>query len=210
MDGLMDERLMRHPVIVFDIGNVLVRFDRQEIARAFGLSDALYRGIFESGLWLWLDTGLMTVGEIAKLMCEAAHTSSRSDYLLTAELLEHFDRVMQPLSGTLLLPELKKAGKRLYYLTNYGTPVIERTMERFPFFSYFDGGVISSHEHLIKPMPRIYQLLCEKYGFRPQDAVFIDDNADNIHAAEQLGFEVWQFFGQPLTDLGQEGRAKNA
>ncbi len=194
----MDERLIRHDVIVFDVGNVLVRFDPKRIAKSFGLSDELYRGVFESGLWLWMDTGLMTVGALADLMCAAAHTDSREDYLKVASLMEGFVREEEPLSGSLMLPELKRAGKRLYYLTNYATPMFERTMERFPFFRYFDGGVISGREHIIKPMPRIYELLCERYGFRPQEALFIDDNADNIAAAEKLGFNVWHYQGEPI------------
>lgn len=194
----MDERLIRHDVIVFDVGNVLVRFDPREISKSFGFSEALYRGVFESGLWLWMDTGLITVGALADLMCAAAHTDSREDYLKVADLLENFVTQEAPLSGSLLLPELKQAGKKLYYLTNYATPMFERTMARFPFFEYFDGGVISGREHIIKPMPRIYELLCERYGFRPEDALFIDDNPDNIAAAQKLGFDVWQFTGKPI------------
>ena len=205
MEGLMDERLARHPVIVFDIGDVLVRFEIRQIARDFGLSDALRSGVFDSGLWIWLDTGLVTTGELAKMMCEAAHTSSRADFLRVTDLLEHFDRSLEALPASLMLPELKKAGRRLYYLSNFGTPVIERTMARFPFFSCFDGGVISSHVHMIKPMPRIYEHLCEKYGFRPQDAVFIDDNADNIRTAEKLGFGVWHY-ERPQAPVRKEGQ----
>lgn len=194
----MDERLIHHDVIVFDVGNVLVQFDPVRISEGFGLSDALYRGVFESGLWPWIDTGLMTTGELAEMMCQAAHTDSRDDYLKVSYLLENFDQMERPYSGSLLLPELKQAGKKLYYLTNYSTPVFERTMARFPFFGYFDGGVVSSHVHAVKPMPRIYEILCEKYGFKPQDALFVDDNADNIAAAEKLGFAVWQFSGEPI------------
>lgn len=202
----MDERLIQHDVIVFDVGNVLVHFDPVKIAKGFGLSDALFKGVFESGLWSWIDTGLMTTGELARLMCEAAHSTSREDYLKVSCLLENFDQMMCPYTGSLLLPELKQAGKRLYYLTNYSTPVFERTMARFPLFKYFDGGVVSSRVHAIKPMPRIYEILCEQYGFKPQDAVFIDDNADNIAAAKKLGFAVWQFAGEPIESNEQEGR----
>ena len=196
----MDERLLSHDVIVFDVGNVLVKFDPREIAAGFGLSEALYRGVFESGLWFWMDTGLLTVGQIAAMMCEAAHAESRADYLKVANLLEGFVDMEKPYTGSLLLPELKKAGKRLYYLTNYATPMFYRTMERFPFFAYFDGGVVSAEEHILKPMPRIYALLCERYGFQPSEALFIDDSAANIEAAGKLGFAVWQFEGRPIDD----------
>ena len=174
----MDERFARHQVIVFDVGHVLVHFDPGEISEGFGLSAQLYRGAFESGLWL--------------------HTDSMQDYLKVVDLLDHFPDMERPFSGSLLLPELKQAGKKLYYLSNYGVPMFERTMERFPFFQLFDGGVVSGHEHIIKPMPRIYEILCERYGFQPEEALFVDDNADNIAAARKLGFDVWQFEGTPL------------
>ncbi len=191
----MDERLMRHDVVVFDVGGVLVRFEPKEIAEGFGLSDELYKGVFQSGLWMWLDTGLISVGELADMMCQAAHTDNREDYLRVADLMENFHKIERPLSGSLLLPELKRAGKKLYYLSNYGTPMFEKTMQRFRFFELFDGGVVSGREHIMKPMPRIYELLCERYGFKPQDAIFLDDNEDNIRAAERLGFDVWRYIG---------------
>ncbi len=196
----MDERLLSHDVIVFDVGNVLVEFDAKRISAGFGLNEALYRGVFESGLWFWEDTGLISNGALADLMCEAAHTESREDYLKVIDLLEHFDRFERPFSGSLLLPELKKAGKKLYYLTNYSASVFERTCARFPYFQYFDGGVVSGREHILKPMPRIFELMCERYGFQPKDAVFVDDNADNIAAAKKLGFAVWQFEGRPIEE----------
>ncbi len=205
----MDERLLRHDVIVFDVGNVLVEFDPKRIAAGFGFSDALYRGVFESGLWFWMDTGLLTVGKLARMMCDAAHTDSPEDYLQVCELLEHFDRYERLYSGSLLLPELKRAGKKLYYLTNYGTPMFERTMKHFPIFDYFDGGVVSGRENILKPMPRIFELLCERYGFRPQDALFIDDNADNVAAAAKLGFDVWKFEGKAIEDMTNDNDRKD-
>ena len=196
----MDERLIRHDVIVFDVGNVLVEFDPRRISAGFGLSEALYRGVFESGLWFWIDTGLMSTGALADMMCAAAHTDSREDYLKVIDLLEHFDRFERPYSGSLLLPELKQAGKRLYYLTNYSASVFERTQARFPYFQYFDGGIVSGREHILKPMPRLFELMCERFGFQPQDALFVDDNAGNTEAAKKLGFAVWQFEGRPIDD----------
>ncbi|EJX6942999.1 HAD-IA family hydrolase, partial [Listeria monocytogenes] len=38
-----------------------------------------------------------------------------------------------------------------------------------------------------KPEARIYQHVLQKEGFSAADAVFFDDNADNIEGANQLG-----------------------
>ena len=71
-------------------------------------------------------------------------------------------------------------------------------MERFPFFEYFDGGVVSAREHIIKPMPAIYRLLCRRYGFSPEEALFIDDSEVNTEAARKEGFSVWCRRGEDI------------
>lgn len=194
----MDGRLLEKDVIVFDVGDVLVGFDPDQITEGFGLSAALSDAVFRSGLWGWHDSGLMTTGELARLMCRCAGTDREEDFLTVCEVLDAHHRFQKALDASLWLPGLKERGKKLYYLTNYGSPVFERTKAKFPFFSLFDGGVVSSHEHMVKPMPVIYRLLCARYGFAPQDALYIDDNERNILAARQLGFSVWQYRGQEL------------
>lgn len=51
----------------------------------------------------------------------------------------------------------------------------------------FDGIVISSECGIIKPDPRIFRLAAEKLSVRPEEAVFIDDNPDNVEAARRVG-----------------------
>lgn len=192
IDGLLASR----DIIVFDVGNVLVRFDPKHIAKQFFPAESyerLYAGVFESGLWPIIDTGLMSTGELAKMMCQAAHTDNPRDYLQVASLLDTFHLHERALSASKWLPELKAMGKKLYYLSNYSEPAFSRTFSRFPFFRLFDGGVVSAREHVCKPAPRIYQILCERYGFAPADALFVDDNQDNIKAASALGFAVWNY-----------------
>lgn len=204
----MDPRLQEKDILVFDVGNVLVRFDHRMISEGFGLPPALEEAVFGTGLWAWIDSGLMCTGDLARLMCRTVPTESREDYLLVCRLLDEFYRFLVPLAPSLWLPELKAAGKKLYYLSNYSSPAFERTMERFPFFQAFDGGVVSAHEHIIKPMPAVYRLLCRRYGFSPEDALFIDDNEANCEAARKEGFSVWCHRGEdiPADDPQAAGR----
>jgi len=192
----VDKRLLEKDILVFDVGNVLVRFDPKIIAKGFfkpEKAQQLFSGVFESGLWPLIDTGLINTGALARLMCEAAHTDDIRDYLTVCDLLDNFCEHECALKMSEQIPALKAMGKRLYYLSNYATPAFERTMARFPFFSLFDGGVVSSHEHVCKPAPRIFQILCERYGFQPHDALFIDDTLSNIEAARREGFAVWHY-----------------
>jgi 2-haloacid dehalogenase/putative hydrolase of the HAD superfamily len=45
----------------------------------------------------------------------------------------------------------------------------------------------------MKPGPEIFQLVCERFGFAPAEALFIDDSATNIAAAKTLGFQTHHF-----------------
>jgi 2-haloacid dehalogenase len=47
--------------------------------------------------------------------------------------------------------------------------------------------VVSGQEKVIKPDPRIFQVLFRRGGFLPAAAVFVDDNAANVQAARTLG-----------------------
>lgn len=45
--------------------------------------------------------------------------------------------------------------------------------------------------HELKPSPEIYRKMIEKSGMRPEATLFIDDNAENLHTAQELGFHVY-------------------
>ena len=54
---------------------------------------------------------------------------------------------------------------------------------------FFDGVMVSSDVHLIKPDARIYELLCSTYDLKPEECVFIDDRPENVAAAERVGMK---------------------
>ena len=60
-------------------------------------------------------------------------------------------------------------------------------------FRYFDGQIVSSREGLAKPDPRMFGLLTERYGLRPERTLFVDDKPSNTSVAARLGFAVHTF-----------------
>ena len=58
---------------------------------------------------------------------------------------------------------------------------------RVPIADAFDVLVISAEEKIAKPDPRIYQLALERLGVQADEAIFLDDFIENIHAANALG-----------------------
>lgn len=93
----------------------------------------------------------------------------------------------------------------LYGLTNWSSETFPYALENYDFFKIFDGKiVVSGHEKLIKPDPKIYQVLLKRYNLKAEESVFIDDNIQNIETAKNLGFATIHV--EQETDLGQELR----
>lgn len=93
----------------------------------------------------------------------------------------------------------------LYGLTNWSSETFPYALENYDFFKIFDGKiVVSGDEKLIKPDPKIYQVLLKRYNLKAEESVFVDDNIQNIETAKDLGFATIHV--KQETDLGQELR----
>lgn len=82
--------------------------------------------------------------------------------------------------------KLRAKGKKIALLSNTEIP----TAHYFPTTPYahlFDVTVFSCVEKIAKPDPRIYEISLQKLGVSPSETVFIDDNKQNVEAAEKLG-----------------------
>jgi 2-haloacid dehalogenase len=88
-----------------------------------------------------------------------------------------------------------KANKnfKVYALTNWCAEKWDKALELFPFFNEFDGVVVSGQEKCRKPFPEIYNILFNRFQITPENAIFIDDNLDNIIAARQLNLNGIHF-----------------
>jgi 2-haloacid dehalogenase len=106
-----------------------------------------------------------------------------------------------------LLEAMRDAGMRLYALTNWSAEKFELTYPRFEWLSWFEGIVVSGRERVVKPDPRIYRTLLDRYDVDPRAAVYIDDVPHNVTAAAALGLTALHFAGPDqlhadLTELG--------
>jgi 2-haloacid dehalogenase len=100
-----------------------------------------------------------------------------------------------------LLQKLKEKYK-LYGLTNWSAETFPIVFRRYPFFTLFDGIVVSGEEKLIKPDKKIFERMLARYHLEAKNAVFIDDNINNIQAAKEIGFATIHV--QAKTDLNSE------
>lgn len=66
-------------------------------------------------------------------------------------------------------------------------------MRKFRLHELVDLMIFDNEEGISKPDERIYLLMLERLGLRPEEVVFIDDKHANIEAARRLGLASIHF-----------------
>lgn len=183
--------------IVFDMGNVLLWFDRDRFLDAVGAEGedrkTLMNNVYLSVEWARMDRGSMTEAEAAASMC--THVPERLHGKVHM-LVDQWDRPIYPVDGMAQLArDLKAAGYGIYLLSNASYRQHEY-WPRVPGSKCFDGTLISADVKLVKPQREIYDLLCSKFSLKPEECVFIDDSAANIEGAEVAGMSGIVFHGE--------------
>jgi FMN phosphatase YigB (HAD superfamily) len=197
--------------IIFDLGNVLISFKPSEYFEKKNYPGAIKKtiltDIFGSKEWLMLDNGDISTPQ-------AIDAISKRSSLNKEEIAHIFNLrtdLMFPLDTNVrLLPELKKKGYRLYFLSNFPLDIFEEVRTGYFFFRYFDGGLISAEAKSSKPETGIYKLLLEKYSLLPNQSLFIDDIEKNVKTAMSFGMkgiftngslEISEMIEEALKDL---------
>ena len=180
--------------VLFDVGNVMVRWDPRTLYSKI-FPDPAERDRF--------------LAEVCTLAWHAEHDRgvpmARNRGPLIARhpryeqaILDWDARFDEMLIG--VIPEtiaamdaLHARGVPLYGLTNWSHETFPFARERFDFLTLFDGIVVSGEEGMIKPDPKLYRTLLERYDIDPSRAVFIDDNRANVEAADALGIHGIHF-----------------
>ena len=186
--------------IVFDFGGVLfhwkpTRLLQRELpqhatdeASAARWAQAVFEGY--GGDWAEFDRGTLEVPELVQRI-------ARRTGLDVADVLRVVMAVpveLQPQAATVdLLGRLRQAGHGLHYLSNMPRPFADVIEAREPFIPWFDSGVYSAREGVIKPEPAIYELAARRFGARPDELVFLDDHLPNVLAARQMGWNALHF-----------------
>ncbi len=176
--------------IIFDLGNVLISFkpadyfEKKEYPE--NMKTRILNDIFGSREWLLLDNGDISTPEAIDSI---ASRSSLSRQEIT-HIFNLRTEIMFPLDQNVrMLPDLKKQGFRLYYLSNFPLDIFEEIKSGYFFFRYFDGGIISSEVKYSKPDLKIFEIIIEKYSLIPGESLFIDDTEINVTAATGIGMK---------------------
>lgn len=182
--------------IVFDMGQVLIRFDTDVFMDRIGVAPEdkplLRREVFQSVEWSRMDRGSLTDEEAAAII--RARVPERLGEAVD-KLVAMWDRPILEIPGMYeLVEELKTNGYKIYLLSNASLRQHEY-WPRIPCSRFFDGTLISSDVKLVKPQPEIFLLLCMKFGLRAEECFFVDDATLNCEAAHLVGMTPAVFHG---------------
>lgn len=187
---------MGYRAVIFDLGGVVFpspfdAFDAYE--RAHDLPERFIRTVIaksaDHGAWARLERSDVSFeGFCAELEaeCKAAGGTIRA-----ADLMAQIGRGFEPRPAMLgAIRAIKAHGLLVGALTNNwastGSPG-DDDPHALGHLGAFDVVVESAVEGLRKPDPRIYELVCERLGVAPPEAVFLDDLGINLKPARAMG-----------------------
>jgi len=183
--------------VVFDVGNVFVRWSPPEIVRrcfdhAIDSDENLQRAeaLFRCELWRRLNLGALSQAE--------AELAYQREFGLTAEqtktMFFHVMDHQEVIAGTVAIAErLKRAGYRVLGLTDNVHEIVAYHKTRNTFWELFEGCVVSAEIGMLKPAPEIFRHLLQTFSLTARETVFLDDVQLNIDGAKSVGIEAKLF-----------------
>lgn len=185
---------MKLPIIVFDLGGVLIDWNPRHLYRKLFADEKLMEKFFiEVDFFNWnllQDKGRPFTEAVNELSAKFPH---HKDLIMAYQM-----RWCESIAGAIpeavaIMERLEKDGYQLYALSNWSPETFPLVKDDYPFLNRFKKLFISGELGLIKPHPEIFQYMLKDIDHMAQECLFIDDSPTNIATANQLGFDAILF-----------------
>jgi 2-haloacid dehalogenase len=180
--------------VVFDVGRVLVQWDlRHLFAKLIDDQDELdwfLANVITEEWHFQHDEGR----PLAEMTAELAALYPQYAAHIAAYRTRFLETIPAPVQGSFEIVEAL-AAKRvpLFAITNFGAEFWAIFRPTQPIFDHFRDIIVSGTEKMVKPDPAIYALALRRFSLAPNEAIFIDDNHDNVESARVNGFVAHHF-----------------
>lgn len=173
------------------MGGVLIDYNPEKTLYSLfdkETADVALKEIFRNKLWAERDRGTVDSDEIMRI---AGPKIPPHAYEKVSELTHNLYPYMIPYEQVnKLVRELKAAGYRIFLLSNASDDFYTNRVG-IPALDVFDGYLISSDYHLLKPEKEIYEKLFTKFNLDPAECIFIDDMPANCESSEKAGMRAY-------------------
>lgn len=180
---------IRH--VVFDLGQVLVRWDPEAPYRRL-IPDEAERRRFLAEIcnhdWNYEQDRGRTWREAEDLLI--AEHPGKAD-LIRAYRANWHEMIPGAIEENVaILEALIARGVDVTALTNWAADTFDEIAERLTFFDWFRGVTVSGKVKLVKPDAAIYHHHVAAHGIDPAATLFFDDSAKNVDGARGAGWHA--------------------
>ena len=180
--------------VVFDVGNVLYRWDRRLPYVAHFADPAELDDFLATVIPLDWHAQHDAGRPAAEMVAERSALFPQHAPLIADWFARFNESIPGPVEGSLeLVGRLLANGIPLHGITNFGADTWAGFRPTAPVFDSFRDIVVSGDEKLAKPDPAIYALAERRFGYAPQAMLFIDDSLPNVEAARARGWHGHHF-----------------
>lgn len=184
----------RYPTIVWDLGNVLIPWDRtRALLAATGDPDEARR-LSAEVLTMDINDILDAGSDLEEVLDQVERTNPGASPVVRA-YVEHFEHSLGPVDpdSAALVDELVSGGLRCVGLSNFSAITFVDMLRRYPVLGLLEGIMISGDVGVTKPNPEIFELCEHHFDLVPSEVVFIDDSRANTEAAAARGWDAITF-----------------
>jgi putative hydrolase of the HAD superfamily len=189
-------------LVIFDIDNVVVRYDRSRrvavMAERLGRSEGeVWDAVFDSGIEDAADAGELSPDEYLQALGERLGTPVTRDVWVAARAA-----ATVPDSEVVALVTAVARHTPTVLLTNNGSLLREEYHRIAPEVSALGLTLHASGDlRLAKPDPEVYRVVAARHGVAPADTLFVDDSAEYVEGARRAGLRAHLFTG--IDGLGE-------
>ena len=177
--------------VVFDLGKVLVDFDYSIAARKIAAkgkmpADKINYFISQSPLLFRYETGLISTEQFYEEVCAATGYCGLAD-----EFGLCFADIFAPIPAMVNLhAALRRSGLPTFIFSNTNDLAVGHIRRNFPFFSTFDGYILSYQHGAMKPDAKLYEVVERICGRQGEEILYLDDRLENVEAGAARGWQI--------------------
>ena len=184
-----------YSVIIFDLGNTLIRFDHnisaKKFANLFHLDSEEVRSLFfDSDL-----TKIFERGQISSKEFYARITKRLGVKMSYRDFVSIWNDIFWPDEASCSVARRLKKNYKLFLLSNINRLHYEYIAKKFDILKIFDEIIVSFAVGAIKPEVRIFEDAVKRAGGDKSVALYIDDREDLIKEASTFGIESIRYIG---------------